>query len=269
MTRYLLHILMYICTVSVFAQPASGDTSSDPLSDSLQVQSLLREGDTHYGSFDNQMALESYKKAYDIQPTSYEVLARMARTTNEYGMDVKANGDENEARSIFEDALAYAESLQTNYPDNPQTYTHLANIAKNIALVVSGRDKIEFGLKVQDHCTKGIELNSEDSELYVAYAIFNRDIADMHWVERTLTGALFEQFPYGSRELALELLQKAIQLNPLLHIAHYEIAVTYINLGLHDEAVPYLQNTLKLSSQTSQDNRNRELANLMLNRIGR
>lgn len=262
---------MYICTVSVFAQPASGDISSDTLniqvSDSLQVQSLLREGDTYYGRFDNEMALESYKKAYDIEPTSFEVLARMARTTNEHGMDVKASGDENEARSIFENALAYAESLQANYPDNPQTYTHLANIAKNLALVVNGREKIEFGLKVQAHCTKGIELNSQDPELYVAYAIFNRDIADMHWVERTLSGALFEQFPYGSRELALELLQKAIQLNPTLHIAHYEIAVTYINLGLHDEAVPYLQNALKLSSQTSQDNRNRDLANLMLDRL--
>lgn len=268
MARYLLHILVYICTVSVtvsvFAQSASGVTS-----DSVKVQTLLAEGDTHYNQFDNKLALESYQLAYEIQPTSYEVLTRMARTTNDYGMDVKADGDEDEARSIFEDALNYAERLESNYPNDPGTYTHLANIAKNLALVVSGRDKLEFGRQVQAHCTKGIELNPEDPELYVAYAIFNRDIADMHWVERTLSGALFEQFPYGSRELALELLHKAIKLNPLLHVAHYEIAVTYINLGLHDEAIPYLQNALKLSAQTTQDNRNRQLASLMLSRLER
>lgn len=215
------------------------------------------------------MALEAYRKAFEIAPASYEVLARLARTANDYGMDIKAEDGDDEARSIFENALTYAESLETNYPDNPKVYTYLANIEKNLALLVNGRDKIEFGLKVQDHCTKGIELNPDDSELYVTYAIFNRDIADMHWVERTLTGALFGQFPYGSRELALELLLKAIQLNPSLHIAHYEIAVTYINLGLHDEAVPYLQNALKLAAQTTQDNRNRELAKLMLERLQR
>lgn len=264
MVRYFLHILMYMCTVSVLAQPASGVES-----DSLRVQSLLAEGDTHYSKFENQNALEFYQQAFEIEPNSIEVLTRMVRTTNDYGMDVKAEGDENAAKMIFEDALGYAESLETKYPDHPATYTHLALVAKNMALVVNGRDKIEFGQQVQAHCTKGIELNPEDPELYVTYAIFNRDIADMHWVERTLTGALFQQFPYGSRELALELLQKAIKINPLLHIAHYEIAVTYINLGLHDEAIPYLRNALKLSAQTSQDERNRELASLMLNRLER
>ena len=264
MARHILHILMYLCTVSVFAQPASGDGS-----DSLRVQTLLSEGDLYYGQFDNQMALESYEQAYAIQPDDFNVLTRMARTINDHAMDTLASGNETEARTLFEQALVYAQSLETNYPDRPQTYTYLANITKNLALMVNGRNKIEFGLQVQNHCIKGIEMESEDPELYVAYAIFNRDIADMHWVERTLTGALFEQFPYGSRELALELLQKAINLNPLLHVAHYEIAVTYINLGLHDEAIPYLQNTLKLQSQTSQDNRNRELANLMLNRLRR
>ena len=261
---------MYICTVSVFAQAASGDASDTlTVSDSLMVQSLLSDGDIHYGRFDNKLALESYQKAYLIDSTSFEVISRLAKATNDYGMDVKAGGEEDRARGLFEDALGYAEELETKHPNNPQTYTHLANIAKNLALLVSGRDKIEFGRKVQAHCTKGIELNPDDPELYVAYAIFNRDIADMHWVERTLSGVLFEQFPYGSREAALELLQKAIQLNPLLHVAHYEIAVTYINMGLHDEAIPYLQNTLKLASQTTQDNRNRELAGLMLNRIAR
>ena len=264
MARHLLHILMYLCTVSVFAQPASGD-----ISDSLRVQTLLSEGDASYHQFNNEQALLSYERAYGLDSTSFEVLMRLVRTTNEHGMDIKADGDQDKARTIFEKALIYAESLEINYPDLPQTYTYLANVTKNLALLVNGRDKIEFGLQVQDHCIKGIELDSEDPELYVAYAIFNRDIADMHWVERTLSGALFEQFPYGSRELALELLQKAIKLNPLLHLAHYEIAVTYINLGLHDEAIPYLENTLKLDPQTSQDNRNRQLANLMLDRLSR
>ena len=155
---------MYLCTVSVFAQPASGDGA-----DSLMVKSLLAEGDTYYRMFNNKLALESYLKAYELAPTSFEVLSRMARTTGDYGMDIKAEGDDDEAKVLFAEAIRYAESLETIYPDNPHTYTHLANTAKNMALVVNGRDKIEVGRKVQAHCTKGIELNPDDPELYVTY----------------------------------------------------------------------------------------------------
>ena len=264
MKRFLIHIAMYLSTVAVFAQSASGENV-----DSLRVKALLAEGDVYYQRFDNRLALDAYFKAYEISPTSFEVLTRLAKTTNDYGLDLKAEEREDEAKQTFENALNYAELMHQTYPDDPVPHIHLASIKKNLALMKGVRDKFEFGRDVATHCVKAMEADSMNPDLYVTYAVFHRDIASMHWVERTLTSAVFGQMPDGSPEQALAMLQKAIKLNPLLHVAHFEIAVTYINLGLHDEAVPYLLNTMKLAAQTTQDNRNRQLANRLLDRIQR
>ena len=264
MKRFLIHIAMYLSTVTVFAQSVSGESV-----DSLQVKALIAEGDIYYQRFDNRLALDAYFKAYEIAPTSFDVLSRLSRTTNDYGLDLKADERENEAKQTFEEALSYAQIMQNTFPDDPLPHIHMASIKKNLALMTGVRDKFELGRDVATHCVKALESDSTNPELYVTYAVFNRDIATMHWVERTLTSAVFGQMPEGSPEMALEMLQKAIEINPLLHVAHFEIAVTYINLGLHDEAIPYLQNVLKLAAQTTQDNRNRQLANRLLDRIQR
>ena len=262
MIRFLIYIMIYFSPIAVFAQTAQGESA-----DSLEVKALLQEGDVHYKRFDNRLALDVYFKAYEKEPASYDVLSRLARTANDYALDLKADNKDQEAEQALEEALRYARALEQNFPQIPKTHIYLASIKKNLALLVSGRDRIEFGKDVESHCAKAMELNPDDPEVYITYAVFNRDIASMNWVERTLTSAIFGQLPEGSPQIALELLKKAIKINPLLHLAHYEIAVTYISLGLHDEAIPYLQNTLKLAAQTTQDNRNRLLADRMLKRI--
>ena len=263
----IVHILLHLCTMSVCAHSAYSQLSAEQPVDSSKVAYWLEEGDTHYQQFDNRLALDEYFKAHEEDPTSFDVLTRISRTANDYALDLLADNLQEEALESFNEALMYASSLEQLFPDNPQTHYHLARIKVNLALLIGGRDKIQFGREVESHCAKGIDLDPDSPELYVTYAVFNRDIADMNWVERTFTVAIFGKVPDGSPETALSLLEKAVDLNPDLHLAQYEIARTYLSMGRHDEAEPYLQKAVDMPAQTTQDNRNRQIARRMLDRL--
>ncbi len=249
------------------ATPAYGQSEKTTDPDSSRVTTLLAEGDTHYHRFDNRQALDAYFKAYDLASTSFEVLTRLARTTTDYGLDLYADNLHKEAERSFYQAQEYALKLEQLYPDNGLTYLHLARVGKNLASFRAGRDKIQLGRDIESYCLRGMQLAPKNARLRVIYASLNREMADMNWVERTFSEALFGELPRGSLENALSLLDEAISLQPDLHLAHYEMALTYISLGLPDEAMPFLENSVSLPAQTSQDNRNRQLASRMIERL--
>lgn len=249
---------------------AWGTTSTQPVvsaADSLEIQSLLAEGDIFYQRLDNQLALTAYKKAFDLDSLSYPVLSRLARTTNDMGKDLLADDREPEAKEVFQEAMHYVQKLEAEYPDSAKTHYFLAQTKSNLAFLQGGRQKVMYGREVQTHCLKGMALDPSDAEMFVAYGVFSREIATTSWMERALAEAFFGDVPEVTREESVELLMRAVELNPELHIARFELAKSLIAVGKSEEAILHLKHAEVLPAQTTQDNRNRQLATRMLSRM--
>ncbi len=251
----------------VQALPATSTQTRVSVADSLEVQSLLAEGDVFYKRLDNQLALTVYKKAFDIDSLSYPVLSRLARTSNDLGKDMLAEDRENEAKEAFQEAMHYAQKLEAEHPDSAKTHYFLAQTKSNLAFLQGGRQKVMYGREVKTHCLKGIAIDPKDAEMFVAYGVFSREIATSSWMERALAEALFGGVPEASREESVEYLTRAVELNPELHIARFELAKSLIAVGKSEEAILHLKHAEVLPAQTTQDNRNRQLAIRMLSRI--
>ena len=232
------------------------------------LSALLDEGDGHHQRYENQQAIDVYEEAREIAPEAFDVLSRLAETYNHLGNDFKSNGQKEEAEMAIRQAVAYAETMLELFPEEAQTYFLLAATSGNLALFQGGRDKVKTGGGVEGHCMRGLEIDPNHVGLLVAYGVFNREVAGLSWVERTFARTFFGAVPKGSMEQAVEVLTKATTLDPDHHLAHYELAVTYYAMGQRAEARSTFLEVVELPAQTSQDIRNRVIAQEMLGRMG-
>ena len=115
------------------------------------VASFLAEGDAHYNQLDNRSALDAYEKAYAQNTEAFEVLLRMARTYNDYAMDLLASGDKEAAEAHFVKAVSYAEAMETRDPNRAETHFFLAGTNGNLALFKGGKDKVRIGRAVEQY----------------------------------------------------------------------------------------------------------------------
>ena len=236
--------------------------------DSTRIQSLVSAGDMHYSQYDNGRAIEFYRMAHRLDSASYHVLTRMSRALNEYGMDLSAADQRKEAKAIFEEAIHHAEQMRVLFPDSARSFFHLAYSKGRFALFQGGIQKVQLGQELEVLFQQGLALDSLDIDLLTAYGVFSREAASLGWVERTVAKALFGPVPDGSKEQAVKLLKQALSIDSNLHLAHYELAITYISMGKNEKAIPHLEQAKNLRPQTSLDVRNRRLATRMLERLG-
>ncbi len=246
--------------VSTYAQAVSP-------ADSSEVNALLAEGDVFYRRLDNQLAITTYRKALTIDSTSFNALSRLTRTATDLGKDFQAENQKDEAEEAFLEAVKYAQVMERNYVDSSRTHFYLALSKGNLALFKGGREKVVIGREVEKHCKRGIVLDSMDAEILVAYGVFNREVTNSTWMERTFAQALFGRLPEGSKEEAVRLLMHAVELAPNMHVARFELGVSLMAVGRQKEAVTHLKHAETLPAQTTQDNRNRQLATRMLDRM--
>jgi tetratricopeptide (TPR) repeat protein len=227
-------------------------------------EALIAAGNEHYEAFENREALAAYEQAHTLQPDSFEVLALLARTYNDYGRDRLAENQRDAAEKSFETAVSYAEMLKSTYPDRAETYFLLAASYGNLALFKGGKGKVETGRAVEAYSKKAVEIDSTFALPYVVLGIFYREVASLNWLERTAANALFGGVPDGSKAQALDMIQRAIELDPDLNFAHYEMARTYESMDEQAKAAEHYRKVIELPPYTSEDARHQQEARALL-----
>ncbi|MEZ4703281.1 MAG: tetratricopeptide repeat protein [Rhodothermales bacterium] len=263
-TRYLVarRLLLLLSLIALFGAGPLCAQSGPAL-----LQETLERGDALYAQYQNGEAHDLFLAAYEVASESYDVLARLARTTSELGMDMEAEGKTEQARNFYQEAVGYAEQLERLFPDSAQTYFHLIRTRGKLALFLGGKEKVQTGQHIERYCQRGLELDADDPELQVSYGIFQREVADLSWLERTLANTLFGRVPAGSKDNAIQAFKRAIELRPDFAFAYYELGVTYMGMGEYKLAGEAFRTSLDLPASTTQDIRNRVIARRMLDRL--
>jgi len=226
--------------------------------------SLMASGDRYYEKFDNRSALEKYKQAYALNPSSYDALMKVTRAYIDVGEDL----DSKESEEYYLNAVEHAEKMLKEYPENAESYFYACASYGKLALFRGGREKVKLSKHVEENCKKSIELDPEFDRAYTALGMYYRNVANLNWFLKTFANAFFGGELEGTNEDAERMIKKAIQLNPSRLFAHYELAETYRFMHKRKEEIKHLKMVLSLPVTDHMDEKKKEKARARLKKLG-
>lgn len=213
----------------------------------------LKQGDQFYSEFNNHSALENYLVAYKLSPDSYEVLFRLARTYNDLGEEFYEYRKSDSSEVMIKYALMYSGMLVKNFPDSSASYAFLAMSYGNQALFEGGKEKIKLAHKIEDNAKKSLQMNPHQYLSYIILGIYYRQIADLNWFERMFANTFFGNVPEGTFEESLDMLNKALKVEPNTIIASFQLSLTYKAMGDNEKETDLLKKLLTYQQKNFRD----------------
>lgn len=217
------------------------------------VEEFLEKGDKYFNDYDNVNAVINYEKAYEHDPDNYEVLLKLTRAYNDAGEEFKELRDRDEAEKYINKAIKISEEFYKKYPDSAAVYSYLALSYGNKAMFAGGNDKIKLAKKIEENASKSLRMDSNDYLPYVILGIYNRQIADLSWLERAFANTFFGDVPEGSFEESVEMLNKALKIKPNTIVATYQLAQTYSKMGEDKKAIELFNKVEELPVKNFRD----------------
>lgn len=237
--------------------------------------SYIQQGDRFYEQFDNEKALEEYKKAYEIAPNSFEALMKLTRAYNDVGEDIKGikfrwedeSNSNKKVEEYFKTAAKHAELLQKEFPDKADSYFLLAATYGHLALYKDGKERVKLARDVEKNSKRAIQLDSNFIPAYIVLGVYYREVANLNWVLKAFAKTLFGGLPNGTDKDSEKTLLKAVQLNPQIIHTHFELAKTYDAMDEEDEVAEQLKEIIALPIMDHQDKPIKEEAEKELRRL--
>ncbi len=218
------------------------------------LDSLLEKGDKLFKAFDNEGALEVYKKADVKFPDDWQVLWRISRSYVDIGEHMPSSTDEQEEAQLakYDMALEYAEKAVQVAPEESMPYIRRAIANGRIALfkgVFSVADVVEA---VKEDCLKAIELNkASQSDIAVAHYVLGRThdrISDKWAPARAVLG-----LGWADYDSAIVHYKKAIELKPNFIMFYLDYAKALLEEDEYEAAKENLEMAISSPVQDEDD----------------
>lgn len=247
------------------SSPASRVSSAQATSDSW----LIEAGDQALRALDNTGAVRYFEEARALQGSSAsaDLMERLVMSHVYRSLDLITSGDRDTGEAEIDRAHVYARRLADEHPDRASAWFLLAIALGNQATFEGGRGKVRIGRAVEQHCLRAIELDPAYPEPHIVLGVFYREVSEVSWVQRLVANTLFGGLPEGSYRRSAELLQKAVDLDPSIPLARFELGRTLYRDGRFDEARLHLRAGYELSPMTTIDVRNAREARRLLGLI--
>lgn len=208
-------------------------------------ETLVEQGDMLHLNFNNIEALEYYQKAYEINPNNFKIIKKLTITSNDCGED-KVEINEEIAKEYFALSVKYAEIAINKFPDEPEVYLLLGLSYGNSSRYAGGKKKIKLARDVEKNFKKMIELKPDFAPPYIGLGIYYREVAKLNFFLKLFAKSLLGGLPDGSLEDSETMLIKAVEIAPDRVFTHYELAITYLDIGDTEKAKYHLEKVLEL-----------------------
>lgn len=220
---------------------------------SANYEELMARGDSYYKKMDLLNAMRSYEEAYEFNNTGFEILSKLTRVYNDYGEDLLESRRREESEVYIKKGIEMSEKLLELYPDKALSYTYRALSLGNYAMFVGGKEKIKFAHQIRDNARKAVKLNPDDFLPYIILGIYNREIANLSWLERAFANTFFGNVPEGSFEESEKMLLKALSIDSKVVMVHYQLAKTYRYMENREKELYYLKTAINLPVRDFRD----------------
>jgi tetratricopeptide (TPR) repeat protein len=191
------------------------------------------------------------------------VLWRISRTYAEEGEASPPDLQE----GIYDRAIEYARKAVETDPRSSDAHAALAVSLGKKALFAEPRRGVELSREIRDEAEKAIELDRSNCVPYVVLGIWNREIANLGFIERAAASVLYGGLPEASNARSAELLESAVALKPNFLKPHYELAMTRIELRDWKGARKELEEVIRLPKAIDLDEQLKVSARKVLKKL--
>lgn len=232
------------------------------------VDQLLDEGEKYYKQFNNEKALESFKKAEKIEPDNFEILWRLSRTYVDIAdhMPTSTSEQEDAQLATYQTAVEFAEKAIKQAPDKSVTHLRRAIANGKIALFKGVFSVAGVVNSVRADVEKAIKLGNGGNEIQaVAHYVLARTHArtSQKWKPaRSVLG-----LGWADNEIALEEYKKAIELKPNYIMFYVDYANSLIREDDYKTAREMLNKALASTIQHQDDEKRLAEAKKLLDEI--
>jgi FimV-like protein len=254
--------MLFIVLTSLMLAPASAQTGK---TDSVGVRKLTEEAEIFsQKNFDNQKALEKLQEALALDSTDFDALWLMSRTYADIGELLPTTNDAEKQKQLetYEMALAYANKAIAVNPSGSMAYARRAIANGRIALFRGVWESLDIVKQTKADCEKAISLDGSNN---AAYYVLGRAHAKVSEKPR------FIRWPLGlgwaSVDDAVKNYEKAIALRPDFIMYRLDAARSYVELDDYKKAKENLQLIPTLSKQNQSDDKFRQEAKDLLEKI--
>lgn len=253
-----MKILFTILTALLFVSAINSQT----------LEELLTEGDKYVKEFNNQKALEVYKKADKLYPDNWEVLWRISRAYVDIGEHLPSSTDEEEDAQLetFKKALDFADRSVKLAPDQSVTYLRRAIANGKIALFEGVFSAIGTVNDIKDDAEKAIQLGNGGNYIQaLSHYILGRAHAKV--CEKPYLVRLPIGLGWGDMDDAIREYNIAIKLKPNFRMFYLDLGKAYIEEDEYEFARENLNNTIKAPKADEDDDKLLSEAKILLKEI--
>lgn len=192
-----------------------------------------------------------------------EILWRLSFTRVDIGKTVDPEGA---AEQHYREALKLAEAALTVDASNAHAHLARAVAEGRLALGAGTQERVQRSRAVKTHADRAIEIDPNLSGAFHVRGRWNREVADLNFLERTLVRTVYGGLPDASFEQAVRDFERAIELeNVRFH--HLELAKTYLKMDRPADARTHLQTAIDLPAREPFAQRHKEEAQELLDEL--
>jgi len=218
---------------------------------SKSLQGIQQEADSLYDTFQEQQALEAYKKILEEKPNHYRALWRTSFLYSRLGNRFKEKDDQEE---YFNKAIRFAERALQVESTGAQANFVMAVAKGRKALISGARDRVAASRDIKKYADRAIEFDSTHAGAWHVLGRWNFKVANLSWIERAAANTLFGGIPGdASTEKAAKYIKKAIDLNDQYVLYFHDLATVYEDLGKDQKAISTCRKGLDTPNLTPDD----------------
>jgi tetratricopeptide (TPR) repeat protein len=206
---------------------------------------LIQRGHEYERALDIRAALQCFEEAAKLVPNDIESLCMAAKQWSDLTFYHDVRSDQ-ERQLVNLKAVEYAERATAAHPTRFEGYLGLCISKGRLALFCDNRNKVHLAKEAQDYARKALELGPESDLAHHLMGRWHHEMAKINGLVRTLIRIMYgTALQTGTREDALEMYRKAVELAPQRLVHHTEFARVALELGLTEEARAALSTALK------------------------
>ena len=232
------------------------------------LDALLEEGEKYYKQFNNEKALEVFKKAEKIDANNAEVLWKLSRTYVDIAdrMPTSTGEQEDAQLAVFQKALDYADKSVKQKPDLSAGFLRRAIANGKIALFKGVFSVAGVVNSVRADVEKAIQLGNGGNFIQgVAHYVLGRTHAKTS--EKWKPARAILGLGWADNEIALTEYKKAIEIYPGYMMFYVDYANSLIREDDYKTAREMLNKALTCQSQHQDDEKRLAEAKKTLNDI--
>ena len=232
------------------------------------LSGTLQTADSAFYAMNYEAADSLYSLILEEDSENADANWRLARLYVSMGEALPPENTE-ERQPYYEKAVQHAEACIMNNDVIAEGHTWLAASLGVLADNVGPREKIKRANIIKSELDRALELNPEDDVALSILGSFNREIADMGWLEKVFAKTFLGSLPEGSQEEAEKMLKKAIAVNPRVIRHYHELGKLYRDMKRYPEAVAVLQEALTKPVLMKSDERRLENIRVLIKKLSK